>query len=86
MTLLWQLQELTLGVPLVSGFSSNFIRLGFRLKVLEICPICLVCNCLQITVLRHASCTGNSIFCQKPPEKALQQNFLSRLKFMAIMV
>lgn len=38
MTLLGQLQELTLGVPLASGFSSNFIRLVFRLEVLEMVP------------------------------------------------
>lgn len=86
MTLLGQLQELTLGVPLVSGFSGNFRRLGFRLKVLETCPVCSVCNCLQINVLQHASCTADSKSCQKPPEKTLHQNFLSRLKFMAIVV
>lgn len=39
MTLLGQLQELPLGVPLVSGFGSNFIRLVFQVKVLEIGPV-----------------------------------------------
>lgn len=39
MTLLGQLQELPLGVPLVPGFGSNFIRLVFQVKVLEIGPV-----------------------------------------------
>lgn len=85
-TLARQLQEPSLGVSLVSGFSSSSVHLAFRLNVLETYPICLVWDCSQINALQHTSCTGNSMFCQKPPEKTLRQTFLSRLKFMAIMV
>jgi len=42
MTLLGQLQELALGVPLVSGFSSTSIRLVLQAKAMEICPVWFV--------------------------------------------
>lgn len=42
MTLLGQLQELALGVPLVSGFSSTSVCLVLQEKAMEICSVWFV--------------------------------------------
>lgn len=78
MTLLGQLQELPLGVPLVSGFGSNFIRLVFQVKVLEIGPVWFVT--VYKLMLHSVLPVQETIFYWKPPEKTLHQNFLSGLK------